>query len=174
MRRSLSVLISAALASLALSSTASATHSAGQGPKHDFVVGSVKFEGLSPTRAPVVSERHTNAKSGPSGEDPQGHFWIRQETPGPPLDFRGRVTCLTVTGNRAVVGGEVDREQSKLPPPPGRNGVLIEYVDNGEGNEPPDMSRPTSTASPPEVCPSALNIAQPITSGNVSVHDAAP
>jgi hypothetical protein len=150
---------------------AGATHSNGQGPGHDFVVGTVKFSGMSPEGNQVTAERHVNAKSGPSGQEAEGYFWIRQESPRGNLDFSGRVTCLSINGNRAVVGGEVER--GKLLPP-GR-GVLIEYVDRGEGaGEGPDLSRPTGRPEPPTSCPAALDIAQPITSGNITVHDATP
>jgi hypothetical protein len=50
---------------------ATATHGPGKGPKHDLVVGSARFT------TPVASVR-INAKSGPNGENPRGHFFLKR------------------------------------------------------------------------------------------------
>ena len=47
---------------------ASATHSAGEGPKKDFVRGTGHFEGPNPvTGQPTDLTMHVSARSGPSG-----------------------------------------------------------------------------------------------------------
>ena len=65
MKRMLSVLTLALLVSISVAGVAGATHSNGEGPKHDFVTGTGQF---SPET--VDQEIHVNAKSDPSGEDP--------------------------------------------------------------------------------------------------------
>jgi hypothetical protein len=46
-----------------------------------------------------------DARSGPSGENPTGTF-LAHFGGGLGLNFEGRVTCLAVNGNRAVIGVE--------------------------------------------------------------------
>ena len=56
------------------------------------------------------------AKSGPSGENPQGHE--SATTPGPgPVQFRLRVTCLAVQGSLAAYGTVVAKSNDPNNPP---------------------------------------------------------
>ena len=142
---------------------------AAQGPRVDLVAGTAQFtDGLV-----ADTEWHVNAKSGPMGENPQGHFFVRLESAILlNLDFRGRVTCLNVTGNVAVIGGEITA--SRTPDAVVGQGILIEVTDNGEGNDdPPDTFNGAFTLIPPQICPPApLFPGAPATQGNFVVHDA--
>jgi hypothetical protein len=112
---------------------ASATHSNGEGPKQDLVSGTSQFEGGG-----FDAQLHVNATSGPSGEDPRGHFFYRQSSSGTnQFDFSGRVTCVNVNGNLAGLAGEVTK--SKNPSVAEGSGVLISVEDRGQGAE--DVAR---------------------------------
>jgi hypothetical protein len=175
MRRLLSAwLASAALAAVVLPAlllaptAARAGHSPGQGPPHDFAQGTGKF-----ASGTLKAQFHVNAQSGPAGQNPRGHVFVRRASGGVVnLNFSGRVTCLTVTGNRAVVGAVVER--TKTPLVAVGNGVLLEFVDNGKGaNAPPDASDGFLIPAAPAACPAVLGIAAPFRQGNFVVHDAA-
>ena len=169
MKKLLAVLTLALLLSLALGvSVANATHSDGEGPNDDFVRGTAT--------APTGAKFHVNATSGPSGEDPKGHFYLEFKeavSPRLPFDFRGEVTCLRVDGNRAVVGGRVTQSKGDLPGnPPEGSGFLIRIVDNGE---PGDADLVSGVRVPgggvPDVCPDQTTT-NPTERGNFVVHDA--
>lgn len=154
---------------------ASATHSAGDGPKKDFVRGTGHFEGPNPvTGQPTDLTMHVSARSGPSGENPKGHFFVKREAPTE-LRVRGEVTCLNVVGNQAVVGGRIERGQ--VPPDavfPIGGGVLFQFDDNGEARLIPDRMQGSPTLTP-TVCPNPVPAARlPIQQGNFVVHDSAP
>jgi hypothetical protein len=142
----------------AIPTIASATHSPGKGPKRDLVVGSARF--------PVVAAHvRINAKSGPSGQNPRGHFFLRQGS----FQFRGSVTCVLVVGNRASVGGRVTRSSGAGAPPVGSGFVeLIE--DNGEPGR-NDRSQTLFVASPPTTCPAPTTPFFVVARGNYVVHD---
>ena len=167
MKRMLSVLTLALLVSISVAGVAGATHSNGEGPKHDFVTGTGQF---SPET--VDQEIHVNAKSDPSGEDPQGHFFIRgTNNRGQAADIRGSVTCLNVNGNNARVGGEI--EQSRTPLFPEGRGILLTITDRGEPGDGDGFSGNT-VLTPPRRCPPPFPVL-PVTQGNyVVVHDAMP
>ena len=82
------------VAALVCCSPASA---AAQTPNQDFVIGTAGFG--DPQFGVTAS---VDAHSGPSGENATGTatFGARQTF------FGGPVTCLNVTGNRAVIGGD--------------------------------------------------------------------
>lgn len=116
------------------------------------------------------SELHINAISDADGSNARGHFYTRQSPNAPILDEVGDVTCLNVSGNRATVGGRIDR--SKLPGFPGEgSGMLFLVVDNGE---PGDMDAwlGSFTGLPPTVCPPPGTYAFPHDHGNFVVQDA--
>jgi hypothetical protein len=155
-KRILLFAIVAVIAALAIPMAAGATHSEGTGPKSDKANGT----GESPTAGRI----HVNAKDGADG--PRGHFFI-----GPasgPVAIQGDVTCLTVSGNTALVGG-FDRSTGMA--------WLIEVVDNGEPGAGADHHR-SRMATPGEVsapdCDPFGNAPprQTITQGNYVVHGA--
>jgi hypothetical protein len=175
MKRSLAVLTLALLLSLALIGgvgvgVASATHSEGDAPVYDFV------RGTATTVQGAIF--HVNAKSGPSGEDATGKFFVERKDPPAGLaafDFRGEVTCLRVDGNRALVGGRVTQAKGDFPANiPEGNGFLIRIVDNGE---PGDADFVNGISVPgggvPDVCPNQTTT-NPTERGNFIVHDAIP
>lgn len=174
MRKLLAVLTLALLLSLVLVGgvgvgVASATHSEGDGPNYDFARGTAT--GAS------GGQFHVNARSGPSGEDATGHFYVERKNPasGPAFDFRGEVTCLRVDGNRAVVGGRVTQTKGDFPANPAEgSGFLIRIVDNGEPGDADLVSAvPVPGGGVPDVCPdqTTTNRTQ---RGNFVVHDATP
>jgi hypothetical protein len=106
----------------------SAAH--GQVPSGDSVVGQGRIDPVGSTLLGQVFD--LEATSGPSGEDPSGHVALDVLLPMDPFVFHveGPVTCLSVSGNDAVVGFDPDL----LFP-----GALIEVEDNGPpASDPPD------------------------------------
>jgi hypothetical protein len=150
--------------SLIVPLAASASHSPGGGPDLDKVDGTV--EDVFP------STLHVNAISNPDGTEARGKFYYRADvsTFFPALDEVGEVTCLRVVGNRAFVGGRIDR--SKLPTFPGEgNGFLFLVTDNGEpGDMDAHLDFPLTT--PPTTCPVPGFHFFPHKRGNFIVHDA--
>ena len=174
MKRQLVAFTVGLLALAVLPVVAVATHSNGKGPKHDFVRGTGHFEGTNPgSGLPTDARLHVSARSGPSGENPKGRFFVKREAPTE-LRIRGRVTCLNVVGNQAVVGGRIEGGQAPDATFPIGGGVLFQFDDNGEGRVIPDMMQgsPTST---PTVCPNPVRPARlTVQQGNFVVHDSTP
>jgi hypothetical protein len=108
-----------------------------------------------------------DARSGPSGENPTGTANVVARS-APTFGIAGPVTCLTVTGNRAVIGINNSLGDPRLGP-----GWFIEVTDGT-----PDSleANPTSLTFPPEVptvCPASLGLVQqPLDSGDIVVTDA--
>jgi hypothetical protein len=104
-----------------------------------------------------------DAHSGPSGENPSGTagVWF---TSFPDVFARGSVTCLTVQGNRAVIGiandpgGITDR------------GTLFEVTDN------PDTFIFRTLAAPATDCSSGVSSPEPfpVETGDITITDAHP
>ena len=153
---------------------AGASHSEGKGPTKDFVRGTGHFEGPHPLSGlPTDATLHVSARSGPSGENPKGRFFVNREAPTE-LRIRGTVTCLNVVGNQAVVGGRIEGGQAPDAAFPIGGGVLFQFDDNGESRVIPDRmtGSPTST---PTVCPNPIPTARLIVQqGNFVVHDSTP
>jgi hypothetical protein len=132
---------------------------AAQTPDQDFVVGSAGFG--DPQFGVTAS---IDAHSGPSGENATGSatFGARQTF------FGGPVTCLNVTGNRAVIGGDSAFV--------GPEGYLFVVVDNSATGAPDlfgILFPPPAEA--PTICPSNLDVPlQAAASGDLVVHDAQP
>jgi hypothetical protein len=77
-----------------------------------------------------------DAISAPHGQDPAGTFILKSHGADVGFDeeLSGRVTCLNVAGNVAVVGVVIDNASSNIPPEPGSTPVthlLFLLVDNG-------------------------------------------
>ena len=149
------------LALACMPAVAGATHASGTSPDEDKVTGSTKF--ILP-EAHVRIEAHSDA----NGQNPRGSFYLEQD----PYSFGGEITCLTVSGNKATIGGRVDR--SRPGDPLVGSGWFQEVEDNGEPGD-MDRSLTTLTATAPTICPtptvSALVTAE---QGNYVVHDATP
>ena len=153
------VLLTALVAVGVAATGAGATHSNGQEPKRDLVAGTGTFSALE-------GKVHVNARKDRSGDGAKGHFRIQLVG----TDLRGRVTCLTATGNVAVAGGKVVRGESTSFP---GSGVLIEVRDNGEGQPTRDQFGAGTVPDAPATCPADTNLGLvPADRGNFVVHDA--
>jgi hypothetical protein len=135
-------------------------------PKQDLVSGTGQFVSF----AGSDSQLHVNAQSGPSGEDPRGHFFFTRSNFGTNVfDFSGRVTCVNVSGNLAAVGGVVTK--SETPSAPEGSGILINIEDRG-----PHAGDPASVfqrSVPPTNC-EFIGFTVDSQKGNFEVHDATP
>ena len=138
-------------------------------PKQDLVSGTghVVIE-----EAEFDAQLHVNAKSGPTGEDPRGHFFLTRSQFGiEDIDFSGRVTCVDVNGDLAAVGGVVTK--SKNPSVPEGSGILINIEDRGSDAE--DAAGVFVTSLPPTEPPTNCEFSDAsalATGGNFIVHDA--
>ena len=166
MKKLVATLTLALLAALALAvSPAKATHSNGQGPQMDLAAGTGQLDA-----AGLALKAHVNAMSGPSGENPQGNFYLEAATSSTAFDVRGGVTCLNVVGNRATVGGVIERSDN--PQFPEGSGIFLFIRDDDEGVG--DGIAAGQNAAPPQTCQEFLEPGLPNTQGNFIVHDATP
>ncbi len=174
MSRQLMALAAGVVALGASPVVAGATHGDREGPsKKDFARGTGHFEGLGPLGQTDITMR-VDARSGPGGEDAKGRFVVERVLPSR-LAQRGKVTCLRVVGNRAVIGGRIER--SNVPDPPFRegSGILIQVDDNGEGTVVADRMQGGPMPAPPTTCPDPSPAARlPVQDGDFLVHDSAP
>ena len=153
---------------------AGASHSDGEGPTKDFVRGTGHFEGPNPASGqPTDATLHVSARSGSSGENPTGHFFVNRAAPSE-LRIRGKVTCLNVVGNQAVVGGRIEGGQAPDLVFPIGGGVVFQFDDNGQGRVISDRMQGSPTAAP-SVCPNPIPAARlTVQQGNFVVHDSTP
>jgi hypothetical protein len=152
---------------LAVAGTAAATHSNGRGPGHDKVAGTGAVENLVP---PVFVKLHVNAKSGPFGTNPRGNVVFRGNPPPiGDIDIKGRVTCLNVVGNQAIVGFEITK--AKAGPVPVGAGGMFSILDDGEPGTGGDAFEGGPLPQPPTICP-LFPATRTLTQGNFIVHDA--
>lgn len=110
------------------------------------------------------------ARSGPSGEGPSGHVALEFALAGfPPGVLEGPVSCLSVSGNDAVVGFD-------LGPLSTISGILVEVEDNGPpGSDPPDTLNPSPVDDPSSCTPPGLPSPPfEVVEGDVTVTDAPP
>jgi hypothetical protein len=104
-----------------------------------------------------------DARSGPVGENPAGV--VRVGLVGNPLvEVRGPVTCLTVTGNHAVIGMENSLGLPLVGP-----AAFVEVTDGGTS----DSLQLLGAPQPPTVCPATLSsFEDQVLSGDITVVDA--
>lgn len=120
-----------------------------------------------------VFEVHVNAKSGRSGEDPQGHFFVRQEGVLSALDFafRGQVNCLRFVGNEVTVSGEITHSRTPAAMP-GQE-FLLQIRDNGEPGAFRDFMSPVLVhpvgVGPDCLVPGEFDLV-PLEQGNFIIH----
>ena len=143
-----------------------ATPAGAQAPTQDSVVGS----GTAAFAAQPASAVGFNldARSGPSGENAAGTAGVFLISV-PSLRIAGTVTCLNVSGNRAVIG--ID---NSLGDPGFGMGSFIEVTDDT-----PDLLQfqpSIPSGQPPTVCPADLQFASDyqVLSGDIVVTDAPP
>jgi len=155
MKRSAAAFAAAALLTL----VAAAGSGADQGPPFDTVTGSAIFP-YSLGDVPIsVSARET-----PDG--PEGFFTVHE----PDGNFGVEVGCLSVSGDTAVVGGEIVTGPALYI----GAGYLLLVVDNGvPASGTPDTVQIARVPEPPD--PSfqcGLGGGEPSAGGNFTVHDA--
>lgn len=145
---------------------AGATHNPGQGSARDFVRGHGAIE-----TGPIIVELHVKANSHALGEGPRGHLVFRGNPPPfGAVDIDGRVTCLNVFGNQAIVGFVVTESRAGFPV--GTNGEFSIFDGGRPGTLDRFEGRPTFL-NLPSLClpfPATRNV----TEGNFIVHDALP
>jgi hypothetical protein len=155
------VLSLALLGSLVLGAgVANATHSSGTSPKQDLVSGTGQFEDET-----MDQKIHVNAKSGSEGKA-RGWIWETTTTATEEISYKANVTCLSVSGNKAVIGGEIIRSKT------GETGFVVLYIEDdgepGKGND--RVERLVSATAP--TCEEEFPVAKTITKGNYIIHDA--
>lgn len=160
-----------------------ADHSVGEGPRHDMATGTAIRTAVLPSGSDTRVMMSVSARSGAAGEGASGSFWVKRTTEPavegrPDLDFTGRVTCLRVVGNRAIVGGVITNDRLDLPSNPIEGkGFLGVYVDNDQvSSGAHDESSSTPVDTPPgDVCPTSVTFPSfPFQQGNYLVHDETP
>ena len=126
--------------------------------------------GPSPFRVSV----DLDAASAFDGSDAAGTFATRYPNGDP--DLRGRVVCLTVRGNRAMVGGVVESVSGSNPgATPVGSGVLFAVTDNGEPGPGRDTQVSYLGVENPNSCAVQENAMEfALTEGNFTVHDEQP
>lgn len=175
--RKLLVSLIALLAIALMPGVASATHSNGPGPDKDFVAGA----GKGPLPTPLgtfPAQYHANGQSdaGGGGTPAQGQWFTNIFTPAPPaglgtVTISGTILCVTATGNNGVWRGVIEDSNTGLAPP--GMGIFARWVDNGEGNDPPDqhIGFLTPPPGPNPACPNVTFATNPNLQGNLVVHD---
>ena len=171
------------LALVAAPVAANASHTSGQGPRHVAVAGTGIRTALLPGANETRVMMHINARSGTSGQDAKGRFFVKRTTNTPvagrpDLDFSGEVTCLRVIGNRAIVGGVITSDRLDLASNQIEGtGFLAVYVDNDQtAADTHDESNSTpGIAAPGDVCPTSVAFpTAPFQQGNYVVHEDKP
>lgn len=113
-----------------------------------------------------------DAWSRADGEHPRGLFRMTATTPeGITTKVSGRVVCLTVSGNRATIGGVV--EQSTDPAAPLEIGYRLHLTDHGEPGASLDTNANVGYAKAVP-CPIEDVAEIVITEGEIVVADASP
>jgi hypothetical protein len=156
------VLSTAALVVLSLTSAAPA--GLALSPKLDSVTGTAQHLGADPP-FPVIQVR-IDARSDATGVNPRGSLVVRGASPIVP--YRGRVTCLSVTGNVATIGIEIVKSSD---PALVGQGELWSVIDGGASGDPDRIAGYPLTPTPPTVCPT-LFFNVPVVTGDYVVHDA--
>ena len=122
---------------------------------------------------PIVTTE-IDARRDPTVGTTSGTFLLQYDassrSPARGSDLRGRVVCLAVSGNRAMVGGVV--ESSNTAAYPAGTGVRLAFTDNGE----PGAGRDTTTAFVAVEPTCALDQADelPLIEGDYVVRDGEP
>jgi hypothetical protein len=147
-----------------------ATPAGGDLPGGDSVVGQGQTQPVGGLDVEVAFD--FDATSGPLGEDPGGYARLDILVLGTPtFHVEGPVTCVSVSGNEAVVGFELDPELSTFP----AVGAIIEVVDNGvPGAEPPDVFNSGPVDDPGSCIPRLQSPEADVARGDITVTDAPP
>jgi hypothetical protein len=111
----------------------------------------------------IFTNIDTNVTSGPSGENPTGHAEL--DAAGQHL-ASASITCLSVSGNTAVVGGSLQ------PNSLGFAGFVETLIDNGPGSLELDEFNAVGTSDIPTVCPPPSPFTFLLFGGDIVVVDA--
>jgi hypothetical protein len=106
-----------------------------------------------------------NVAGGPSGENPTGQS---AATLGAERFRSASITCLSVSGNTAVVGGSLQ------PNSVGLAGFVETLVDNGPANSGLDTFTAVGISTVPTVCPPPDPLGNPLITGDIVVVDVPP
>jgi uncharacterized protein DUF11 len=142
---------------------------------------SVQGHGVRPTYrpgggSPFRVSVDVDATSAFDGTDATGTFATLYPNGDPEL--RGHVICLTVAGNRAMLGGIIDfASGSNVALTPPGSGVLLSITDNGDPGVGHDtevsyIGTPVDDARLCKLGDQSLEL--PLTDGNFAVHDEQP
>jgi hypothetical protein len=140
---------------------------AADGGPSDSVSGAIKRTGVRDDL-----ERHfvVSAHDGPNGAT--GTYHATYGKGKSRTEYSGRVTCVRVEGNKAIVGIVVT--SSTRPDAVVGSGEIIRVIDNGNPNDgaPVDVVSPgVYSATPPQECPKPTGDVTPTYSGNMLVKD---
>jgi hypothetical protein len=159
---SLAVVVFAALASVLAPSVRA-------GGPYDYTTGG-GHRATGGTKGATFAFSAHNGPGGPSGE------YTRSGSNGS-IRITAAITCLQVTGNRALLGGVIRR--SNDPSFPAGTTVALAVEDNGNpagGVSPDRVSFTDFTGAPPPINCSdeafLFALLQPVADGNVGVYDA--
>jgi hypothetical protein len=150
------------------------------GPHKDYISGTVNVPLPTPlgTFAAVSSSNGTTEPNGHSGDQATG-TWSTDFPSSPlgPVHIGGNILCINATRgveNAADWRGVITETNVPAFAPIGA-GVLARNVDNGSGppDDPPDrtVGFVTPPPGPNPVCPNTFITTNPITSGDLVVHD---
>jgi hypothetical protein len=116
-------------------------------------------------------EGTVQASSGPAGQSPTGTIFYNAA----PKEYGGRVTCMSVSGNRAVIGTVGEVTPPEVSPNPNKNPptatLLATFVDGGPGVPDKVQVDLNEFSSTPPTCNPAANPPSVPTQG-VNVYDA--
>lgn len=147
----------AALTAVALAVAASASAA----PPRPFAVGSGKFGLVGVFEGSFNFSAHYQGNGTISG-----HILVQTEVAGVGINLYADVTCLTVTGNTAVIGGIVRNPVGLV------NALVLGVGDNGEPSSTTNPDQVTAlpiTNVPANLCAAPVPPLAPVTQGNVVV-----
>jgi hypothetical protein len=107
----------------------------------------------------------------PLGE-PHGRMRLVARFGGTVNEFTAEVTCMTVVGRRATIGGKVTRFTSSTGFVLTNRGLIFDVTDNtAVGGEQlvPDQFQGFTAADPPQVCPPPSGAGGPVVEGDIVV-----
>ena len=145
--------LAAAVGALALPLLAGGDSAAG-GASKDHVTGSVRY-------APANAQAWVSAHSDADGANAYGRFRLVQGS----QEWRCRVTCLSVNGNRAIVGGEVLRRDGSV------SGGFYQFIEDNGSPGTTDRSVTRFLSQPPTDCNVTFVNGLQVTGGNYVVQD---
>lgn len=161
------VLVVACLMALVVSGTAAATGGGGHHSR-DFVIGSIKRLGVNDSL-----ERHFTVAAFETRWGAEGIYHATYGKGADRTSYSGRVTCVNVVGQNAMVGIQVTRSNGVADAVVG-TGELIRISNYGGPNVPgqrDSISPGAFSPTAPTVCPAPIQVATPTFAGNIIIHD---